>query len=433
VELVFAPAAGVAGVVVVPGDKSITHRAYLLALVARGTSAITGANPGADCRATLAAVRALGAVVEHAPGAASDAVRVTGCPDGLRPPAAPLDLGNSGTGLRLLAGLLAGQRVAATLVGDASLSRRPMARVVAPLAALGARLAATGAGETPPLVLAAGPELTGRAVTTEVASAQVKSAVLLAGLGARGTTTVHEPLPTRDHTERILPAFGVACERPDARTAAVTGPAAPRAAELAIPGDFSAACFWLVAGTIARAGRLVLGGVGMNPTRTGALLVLRRMGARITERNARRVGDEPVCDLEVEPAALVGADIAAEEVPSLVDELPALAIAQAVARGRSTVRGAGELRVKESDRIAAVVNALRAIGGTADELPDGWSIEGGPLAGGTVDSRGDHRLAMAFGVAALRAHGPVRVLGAEMIDTSYPAFYHAFKDRAQTR
>jgi 3-phosphoshikimate 1-carboxyvinyltransferase len=431
VELVFAPARALEGEVKVPGDKSITHRAWLLAAVARGTSRVRGANPGADCAATLAAVEALGAGVERGDGE----VRVTGRPDGLRAPATPLDLGNSGTGLRLLAGLLAGQGVAATLVGDASLSRRPMARLVEPLAALGARLTAEGEGGTPPLRVHGGTRPHGATVETTVASAQVKSALLLAGLGAGGTTTVIEPAPTRDHTERLLPAFGVPCGRPDARTASVRGPAAPGAAHLEVPGDFSAACFWLVAATIAPAGsgRLRLPGVGVNPTRTGALAVLARMGARITVGNERRVGDEPVADLVVEPAALVASDIAPDEVPSLVDELPVLALAQAVARGRSTVRGAGELRVKESDRISAVVNGLTAIGGTATAAPDGWSIEGGPLAGGTVDSRGDHRLAMAFGIASLAAPGPVTILGAEMIDTSYPGFYHAFKNRVRTR
>ncbi|MEO6463236.1 MAG: 3-phosphoshikimate 1-carboxyvinyltransferase, partial [Candidatus Eisenbacteria bacterium] len=352
---------------------------------------------------------------------------------GLRAPAQPLDLGNSGTGLRLLAGLLAGQGVPATLTGDASLSRRPMQRLVAPLAELGARVLATGEGGTAPLVLGDGPRLVGATVRLAVASAQVKSALLLAGLGAAGQTTVIEPAPTRDHTERLLPAFGIACARPDARTASLAGPAAPVAADLEIPGDFSAAFFWLVAGSLAGTGTLVVRGVGLNPTRTGALAVLRRMGAAITVEGERTVGDEPVGDLVVRPARLVASDVAPLEIPSLVDELPALAIAQAAAVGRSTVRGAGELRIKESDRISAVVEGLRAIGGTADEAPDGWTVEGGGLAGGDVESHGDHRLAMAFGVASLHATGPLRVFGAEMIDTSYPGFYHAFKDRVRTR
>ncbi len=428
-ELVFAPARAVEGTVAVPGDKSVTHRAYLLAAIARGTTRVRGMNAGADCAATLAAVEALGVPVVRE----ADTVRIEGRPGGLRPPAHALDLGNSGTGLRLLAGLLAGQGVAATLTGDASLSRRPMGRVVEPLAALGARVTASGAGETPPLRLEGGAPLTGATVRPRVASAQVKSAVLLAGLGARGTTTVIEPLATRDHTERILPAFGVACARPDARTAAVSGPVVPDAADLDVPGDFSAAFFWLVAGALAEEGELVLPGVGLNPTRTGGLDVLRRMGARIEVTNERRVGDEPVGDLVVRPSSLVGVDLEAADVPSLVDELPALAIAQAAARGRSTVRGAGELRVKESDRIAAVVKGLQSLGGTVDEAPDGWTIEGGPLRGGAIDSHGDHRLAMAFGVASLVATGPLRVFGGEMIDTSYPGFYHAFKDRVRTR
>ena len=432
-ELVFAPAQSVVGEVVVPGDKSITHRAYLLAAIARGTTRIKGANPGADCRATLEAVRALGVDVTMEPADAGDTVTLAGRPGALVPPAAPLDLGNSGTGMRLLAGLLAGQGVAATLVGDASLTRRPMGRIVAPLAALGARVAASGPAQTPPLVIERSAPLVGATVHTGVASAQVKSAVLLAALGAQGTTTVIEPGPTRDHTERMLPAFGVECARPDACTSVVAGPAALVGADLEVPGDFSAACFWLVAAAIGGGGRIVVQNVGMNPGRIGALAVLRRMGVTIAEQHSRLIGNERVSDLCVLSADLTGTDIEAEEIPDLIDELPILAIAQAAARGTSTVRGAAELRVKESDRIAAVVNALRAIGGTADEAPDGWTITGGPLAGGIVDSRGDHRLAMAFGIAALRTRGPVTVLGGEMIDTSYPAFYHAFKDRAQTR
>ena len=430
-ELVFPPARAVAGTLSVPGDKSVTHRAYLLAAIARGTSRVRGANDGADCRATLAAVEALGAGVTRGAGGE---VAIDGRPAGLRAPAAPLDLANSGTGMRLLAGLLAGQGTAATLVGDASLSRRPMGRIVAPLRALGAAIRAEGEGETPPLRLdtpAAPPR--GALVRTEIASAQVKSAVLLAGLGAAGTTTVVEPVPSRDHTERLLPAFGVACSRPDARTAAVDGPAAPVAAEIDVPGDFSAAFFWLVAGALAASGELVVRGVGLNPTRTGGLAVLRRMGARIEIGNERQVGDEPIGDLVVRPSTLVATDVEAKEIPSLVDELPALAIAQAAAQGTSTVSGAGELRVKESDRILAVVHGLQAIGGTAHEADDGWTVVGGRLRGGTIDSRGDHRLAMAFGVASLVAEGAVTVFGGEMIDTSYPGFYHAFKDRVRTR
>ena len=428
-ELVFPPVRAVEGEVAVPGDKSITHRAYLLAALARGTTRVRGANPGADCAATLGAVAALGAAVADD----GTAVTIAGRPGALRAPDHALDLGNSGTGLRLLAGLLAGQGVAATLTGDASLSRRPMWRLVVPLAELGACVLAQGEGGTAPLVVAPGGRLRGATVRPAVASAQVKSALLLAGLGADGTTTVIEPVPTRDHTERLLPAFGVACARPDARTAAVAGPARPQAADLDVPGDFSAAFFWLVAGSLATAGTLVVRGVGLNPTRTGGLAVLRRMGASITTENERAVGDEPVGDLVVRPARLVASAIDPAEIPSLVDELPALAIAQAAAQGASTVRGAGELRVKESDRISAVVEGLRTIGGPAEEAADGWTVEGGPLPGGDVESHGDHRLAMAFGVASLHATGPLRVFGAEMIDTSYPGFYHAFKNRVRTR
>ncbi len=432
-DLRFDPARGVAGELAVPGDKSITHRAYLLAAIAEGTTEVFGANPGADCRATLAAVEDLGVVVVRDAGGDGAGVALTGRPGALVPPAGPLDLGNSGTGMRLLAGLLAGQRVPAMLVGDASLTRRPMAALADALEQLGAVLETNGEERTPPLVLRRTPPLRGAVVRTRGASAQVKSAVLLAALGAPGRTCVQEKRPSRDHTERMLPAFGVALSAEGTGGTGIEGPATPRATTLHVPGDFSAAFFWLVAGTIASTGSLTVRGVGVNPTRTGALAVLARMGARITETARREVGGEPVADLTVEPAPLVASDVTADEVPSLIDELPALAIAQAVARGRSTVAGAADLRHKESDRIEAVVNALRALGGTALETADGWTVEGGALAGGTIDSRGDHRLAMAFGVASLRAEGPVRVLGGEMIDTSYPGFYHAFKDRVQTR
>ena len=330
----FPPARAVRGTVRVPGDKSVTHRAYLLAAVADGVSRIRGANPGADCAATLAAVEALGAGVTRG----GDTITIAGRAGALESPPGPLDLANSGTGMRLLAGLVAGRNVAVTLVGDASLSARPMGRIVEPLLALGARITATGPRATPPLVVLPVDGLVAATWRPPVASAQVKSAVLLAGLVARGVTRVIEPAPSRDHTERLLPAFGVACTRPDARTSEVHGPVVPQAAAIDVPGDFSAACFWLVAGSIAGAGELRLEGVGINPTRTGALAVLRRMGASIEVLAPRLVGEEPVADLRVRPATLAASDIEADEIPALIDELPALAIAQAVARGRSTLK-----------------------------------------------------------------------------------------------
>jgi 3-phosphoshikimate 1-carboxyvinyltransferase len=318
------------------------------------------------------------------------------------------------------------------LIGDASRTGRPMGALADALGQLGAIVATTGEARTPPLVLRRTAPLRGTTISPARPSAQTTSAVLLAALGAEGETRVLERRLTRDHTERLLPAFGIQCARAG-RATNLTGPAEPRATTIEVPGDFSAAFFWLVAGSIAESGRLVVRGVGVNPTRTGALAVLRRLGARISESSPRLVGDVPVADLTVEPADLEATDVRASEIPSLIDELPALAIAQAAARGRSTVRGAGDLRFKESDRIEAVVNALQALSGTAHETPDGWTVEGGALSGGTIESHGDHRLAMAFGVASLRATGPVRILGSEMIDTSYPAFYHAFKDRVQER
>jgi 3-phosphoshikimate 1-carboxyvinyltransferase len=437
VDLVFEPARTLRGDVMVPGDKSITHRAYLLAAVAEGTARVSGANEGADCRATRSAIRALGVGV----GVDDDGeVSVTGRPDGFDAPGAPLDLENSGTGMRLLAGLLAGRNVEATLVGDASLSRRPMGRIVEPLAAMGASIEARGAGGTPPLVVrgvgaadSGAVPLRGIAWRSAVASAQVKSAILLAGLAAEGETSIEEPMLSRDHTERMLPAFGVTTARPSALRCSIRGPARAHATEVVVPGDFSSAFYWLVAGTIVGEGEVVVRGVGVNPTRTGALAVLRRMGAEVTLENQRSSAGEPVADLRVRPAELRATDVLPEEVPALIDELPALAVAQAFARGASQVRGAGELRVKESDRVARVVDAIRALGGRAAELPDGWTIEGGTLAGGAVDSAGDHRIALAFGIAALAARAPVRVREAEMIDTSYPGFYNDLRERVTSR
>jgi 3-phosphoshikimate 1-carboxyvinyltransferase len=427
-DLVFAPARGLSGTVRVPGDKSVTHRAYLLAACARGTTRIRGANEGADCLATLAALAALG--VRHALED-EGVLALHGRPDGFDPPAHALDLGNSGTAMRLLLGLLAGRGTPATLTGDASLARRPMARVVDPLRAMGADVSAHDG--KPPLVVRPA-ALTGQTHVLRVASAQVKSCLLLAGLFARGATRVEEPLPSRDHTERMLAAFGVALERPEARTCIVHGPVALRSpGEVTVPGDFSAAFFWMVGATIAGEGELTIEGVGLNPTRTGGLAVLRRMGAAIEVRNERAAGGEPVGDLVVRPAALRAADVLPEEIPGLVDELPALAIAQAVASGRSTVRGAGELRVKESDRIDTVIKGLRSLGATAHEREDGWDIEGGELSGGRIETRGDHRIGMAFGMASLRAGTAVTVTEGEMIDTSYPRFYSDLRDRVTSR
>jgi 3-phosphoshikimate 1-carboxyvinyltransferase len=438
VDLVVGPVKGLHGSLRVPGDKSVTHRAYLLAAVARGTTTIDGANEGADCAATLRAVAALGAIVEaKGPGS----VAITGRPDGFDTPADGLDLGNSGTGMRLLAGLLAGRNVEATLAGDASLSARPMQRILEPLAAMGAHVEALGANGRPPLFVrgtqsqrGGGRRLEGRSYASPIASAQVKSCLLLAGLAADGVTTVVEPAASRDHTERMLPVFGVPCSRPDEHSCRISGPVVPVApGRIDVCGDFSAAFFWLVAGSILPAGTLTIEGVGINPTRTGALTVLRRMGAHIKAHNERTLGGEPVADLVVKPSKLSATDIAPSEIPSLIDELPALAIAQARAAGTSTVRGAAELRVKESDRITRTVLALGAIGVKADETQDGWSITGGEFTGGAVETHGDHRLGMAFAVAGLVSKEAVRVRDSHMIDTSYPRFYNDLRDRVTSR
>jgi 3-phosphoshikimate 1-carboxyvinyltransferase len=401
----------------VPGDKSITHRALILAALANGTNEIEGALASDDCRATAAALAALGAEVAwHAGG-----VRVTGRP--LRAPTSTLDLGNSGTGLRLLAGVLAAQAFTATLTGDASLRRRPMARVAEPLERMGARVATTH-GCAPLTITGAGDALRPVDYLLPVASAQVKSAILLAALFARGETVVREPLRSRDHTERLLPAMGVAVRR-DADAIRLTGPARPRAARLRVPGDFSSAAFFLVAAA-ARPGALIeIEGVGLNPTRTGLIEILRAMGARIEVGNLREEAGEPVGDLRVEGAALRGTDVDPALVPRAIDDLPALFVAAAVARGHTRVRGAAELRVKESDRLATMAAGLRALGATVREHADGLEIEGGGLHGGVVDGAGDHRVAMAFAVAGQLADGPVRILDTANVATSYPGFAEA--------
>jgi 3-phosphoshikimate 1-carboxyvinyltransferase len=355
---------------------------------------------------------------------------IGGRPDGFDPPAHALDLGNSGTAMRLLLGLLAGRGTAATLTGDASLSRRPMARVVEPLRAMGADVAAS-AGHAP-LVLGSAP-LEGRTHELKVASAQVKSCILLAGLGARGTTAVTEPLPSRDHTERMLAAFGVPVARPDARTCRLDGPATLRSpGALTVPGDFSAAFFWLVGATLAEAGSSCS---SASASTRRARQGLRSCGGwgRTSRSSTARRGRRARGDLVARPARLTATDVLPESIPGLVDELPALAIAQACAAGRSVVRGAGELRVKESDRIDTVIKGLRSLGGKAHEREDGWEVDGSELSGGRVETRGDHRIGMAFGMAAMRARAAVTVTEGEMIDTSYPRFYSDLRDRVTSR
>lgn len=417
-DWIASPGAPLRGELDIPGDKSVSHRAVMFAALADGVSKIDGFLEGEDTRATAAIFSQLGVRVET-PSPSQRIVRGVGV-DGLQAPDGPLDCGNAGTGMRLLAGLLAAQRFDSVLVGDASLSKRPMRRVTAPLSKMGARID-TEEGGLPPLRIHGGQALQGIDYTLEVASAQVKSALLLAGLYADGQTVVHEPHPTRDYTERMLAAFGVDIEFSPGH-ARLRGGQRLRATDIAVPADFSSAAFFLVAASIVPGSELRLRAVGLNPRRTGLLIALRAMGADITEENRSEQGGEPVADLVVRHAPLHGIEVPEAIVPDMIDEFPALFVAAACAQGATVVRGAAELRVKESDRLAAMATGLRALGLRVDETPDGATIFPGAMQVGTIDSHGDHRIAMAFAVAAQRAQGEVRVGDIANVATSFPGF-----------
>jgi len=423
-----APAVCLRGALAVPGDKSISHRAVLIGAIADGESLVRGLGRSGDVESTIGAVRALGVeVVEEGP----DALRVRGAGlRGLRAPEGPIDCGNAGTLMRLLAGILAGQRGRFELVGDESLSRRPMERVAEPLRRMGAAVETTD-GHAPLRI--EGGELWAIRYELPVASAQVKSAVLLAGLyAADGPTTVVEPTPTRDHTERILRAAG-------ARMRVKPGVASVWPAErltppsLEVPGDFSSAAPFILAATLLPGSELLLSGVGVNPTRIGFLHVLERMGARISLFNRRILGREPVADLEIVHAELVATEVGPDEVPLLVDELPLFALAAAMARGTSAVRGAQELRTKETDRVETVTNGLRALGVRISATDDGFRVRGVPSRpkGGGVHAGGDHRIAMLGAVAGLVSREGVRIEGAEAVAISFPGFFELVEAVAQ--
>lgn len=401
-----------------PGDKSVSHRAVLLAALAEGVSRVHGFLEGED---TLAMARIFGqmGVRIDAPAAGERVVHGVGM-HGLRAPADELDCGNSGTAIRLLAGVLAGQAFDSTLRGDASLSRRPMRRVTVPLAEMGARVDAGDDGR-PPLRVRGGRALRGIDFASPVASAQVKSAVLLAGLYASGETTVREPRPTRDYTETMLAAFGWPITFAPG-VARLSGGHSLRAVDVDVPADFSSAAFFIVAATVVPGSQLRLRRVGVHPRRTGLLRVLRAMGADIVEAEARAAGGEAIADLIVRYAPLHGIEVPQDCIADMIDEFPALFVAAACAEGVTSVRGAAELRVKESDRIAVMATGLRALGIAVDEAPDGAEITGGTLHGGVVDARGDHRCAMAFAVAGARATGPLRVRDCANVATSFPGF-----------
>lgn len=411
----------------VPGDKSISHRAIMLGALAEGVTEISGFLAGEDNLSTLKAFQAMGVSIE---GPHAGCVRVQGVGLlGLKPPAGPLDLGNSGTSMRLLCGLLAGQRFDTLLTGDASLSRRPMRRVTDPLSKMGAHLTPTAAG-TPPLAIRGNASLHGIDYILPIASAQIKSALLLAGLYAQGRTCITEPAPSRDHTERMLQGFGYPVERVGA-TVCVHGGGTLTAAPIEVPADISSAAFFLVGAAISPGSDLVLEHVGVNPTRTGILTLLRQMGAEIQIFNQRIIGGEPVADLAVRYAPLKGILIPPEVVPLAIDEFPALFIAAACATGETVLTGAHELRVKESDRIQVMADGLLALGVDARPTPDGIVIRGSALNGKIgkpgaqpviINSRGDHRIAMSFAMAALRAHVPLEIHDCANVNTSFPGF-----------
>ncbi|PYI86417.1 MAG: 3-phosphoshikimate 1-carboxyvinyltransferase [Verrucomicrobia bacterium] len=405
--------------ITVPGDKSISHRAVIIAALSNGVCTLRGFLPSEDCMHTVNALRTLGVRIEQPE---PDTLIVHGKKRVLTPPKKEIDCGNSGTTMRLLAGLLAGQTFESRLVGDARLSRRPMDRVIAPLGKMGANIVAEGPEETPPLRIHGG-SLRGIRYGLPVASAQVKSALLLAGLFAKGKTTVEEPVPTRNHTELMLNYFLVRTVKDENDTVTVFGDQVPESRDFTIPGDISSAAFWLVAAAVQPRGHLLVRDVGLNNTRTALLGVLLRMGAQVREAIEDVDQLEPRGIVEVTGFPLKGTVIQGREVPQLIDELPILAVAGALADGKTIIRHAGELRVKETDRIAAIAHNLRTMGAQVSELTDGLEIYGpAPLHGARVASFGDHRIAMAFGIAGLFAEGETIVQDADCIRESYPRF-----------
>ncbi len=404
----------------VPGDKSMSHRAVMLGALAEGATEVTGFLDGDDALATAAAFRDMGVVIEG-PTDCRMIIHGAGL-QGLAPPPGSVDMGNAGTGMRLLAGILAGQPFDSRLVGDVSLMKRPMGRVIEPLAKMGAVIE-SGSGGVPPLQIRGGQALHGIHYDLPMASAQVKSCILLAGLFAEGRTSVTEPAPTRDHTERMLRGFGYPVDRVNG-VIGLDGGGGLTATQIDIPADVSSAAFFIVGASIAPGSDIVLRHVGMNPTRIGVINILTLMGADISVLEPREVGGEPVADLRIRHADLHGIDIPEDEVPLAIDEFPALFIAAACARGTTTLRGAAELRVKESDRIAAMAEGLDTLGVENEPTPDGIVIEGGTLGGGTIRTFHDHRIAMAFAMAGLRASRAIEILDCDHVATSFPRFDH---------
>jgi len=406
------------GEITVPGDKSISHRAIMLGAIAEGITKVSGFLEGEDTLATARIFQQLGVRIET-PSPSERIIHGVGL-YGLKQCEEVLDCGNAGTAMRLLTGLLAGQGFRSTLTGDASLSRRPMKRVITPLAQMGCTIESQEGG-LPPLIIHANKTLQGIEYRTEVASAQIKSAILLAGLYAQGETTVYEPHPTRDYTEKMLAAFGWPIEyRPGHAT--LSGGHRLQATNIQVPADFSSAAFFIVAACVIPGSDLLIRAVGMNPRRTGLLATLRLMGASIEEENHQELAGERVADLRVKHAGLFGIDVPEAIVPDMIDEFPALFVAAASARGETRISGAAELRVKESDRLAVMSEALRKLGVGIQETPDGAIIQGGKIQGGETDSHGDHRIAMSLAIAGQLADGAVKILDCENVGTSFPGF-----------
>ncbi|MGD8265115.1 MAG: 3-phosphoshikimate 1-carboxyvinyltransferase, partial [Chromatiales bacterium] len=409
------PGGSLNGEIRVPGDKSVSHRSIMLGSLAEGVTRISGFLEGEDSLATLQAFRDMGVQIE---GPFDGKVTVHGVGmHGLKSPDKPLDLGNSGTSMRLLSGLLAGQGIDVTLVGDASLSSRPMRRVTEPLAMMGAAIDTTEKG-TAPLHIKPVEKLEPMHYDMPMASAQVKSCILLAGLYAEGQTCVTEPAPTRDHTERMLRGFGYKVDTNGNRVC-LEGGGKLKATDIDVPADISSAAFFLVGASIAENADLTIRHVGMNPTRIGVINILREMGANIEVSNETEVGGEPVADLRVRSAKLRGIRIPEEQVPLAIDEFPVLFVAAACAEGKTVLTGAGELRVKESDRIQVMADGLQALGVDAEPTPDGMVIRESSISGGHVNSYGDHRIAMAFTIAALRASGQITIDDCANVNTSF--------------
>lgn len=413
-------AKGLKGTIKVPGDKSISHRAVMFGALAKGTTTVEGFLPGADCLSTISCFQKLGVSIEQA----EERVTVKGKGwDGLREPSDILDVGNSGTTTRLILGILSTLPFHSVIIGDESIGKRPMKRVTEPLKSMGAQIDGRDHGNLTPLSIRGG-QLKGIDFHSPVGSAQMKSAILLAGLRAEGKTSVTEPAKTRDHTERMLEAFGVNIEK-DGLTVSIEGGQMLTGQHVVVPGDISSAAFFLVAGAMVPHSRITLTNVGINPTRAGILEVLKQMGATLAMENERVQGGEPVADLTIETSVLQGVEIGGDIIPRLIDEIPIIAVLATQASGRTVIKDAEELKVKETNRIDTVVSELTKLGASIHATDDGMIIEGPtPLKGGvTVSSHGDHRIGMAMAIAALLAEKPVTVEGTEAIAVSYPSFF----------